>query len=140
MGRIKKFEAFELKWEDNEKYPQLKKASFRLGDALETAKLINVRLEDFEDGEDSIISFNVNEQYPSKPVKVGDDEYKLEYLRDKWDFGYLVLKNGEPLYIVSIYEPGAYKISDRGLLTITGHEEVVNIWLDDGHWERFHTR
>jgi len=39
-----------------------------------------------------------------------------------------------------MYEPGAFNISDRKLITMSGHEDIINLWLDDDYWEMFHTR
>lgn len=116
--------------------------SFRLGDVLPDLKLINLNISDLQDGEDLILKYY---QYPEdnqrdKGVDINGDIYKLVYLSGKYALGYLVFKNGNPVYIVNIYEPGNYMISERGILTVSGHEQVINLWLDDGHFETMNTR
>jgi len=48
------------------------------------------------------------------------------------ELGFLVFKNEEPEYIISIYEPHGSSINKRGLVTAWGHEEIIKLWLDDG--------
>ena len=117
--------------------------SFNLDDILNDIKLINITkidIKDLSDGDSTILKYY---QYPTdgpygKLTKVNGDNYNLVYLMN--EIGYLVFKNENPVYIVGLYEPGNYHISERGLLSISGHEEVVNVWLDDGYHEMFHTR
>ena len=116
--------------------------SFRLGDVLPDVKLINLDMRDLDEGENLVLKYY---QYPTeepndKPVIVNGNEYKLKYLSGQNELGYLVFENDKPVYIVGIYEPGNYHISKRGLLTILGHEQIVNLWLDDGYHETHHTR
>jgi len=148
MGNIKKFEDFQFEEKENKNgnYTYYTK-SFLLGDIPNDVKFINCEnnKEYFPDGDETKITFydySKNTQYHEslKPVKIGSDEYSCNIARHRHDFGYVILKNGEPKFIVDIYEPGAYKISERGIITLTGHEDVVNLWVNDGYWELFHTR
>jgi len=148
MTKIKRFEDLNEAFNpqktevEGQKYNWM---SFRLGDVLSDVKLINLNIDDLDDGEDLMLKYY---EYPEdgpqvfkdKAVNVNGDNYKLVYLSGKYELGYLIFKNDIPVYIVGIYEPGNYKISERGLLSISGHEEVVNLWLDDGYYEMFHTR
>lgn len=57
------------------------------------------------------------------------------------ELGYAVLVDGEIKYLIGIYEPhGASLNTKRGLITAHGHEEIIKLWLDDGEFERTHTR
>lgn len=147
MANIKKFEDFNFQEEEkqNGKHTFHTK-SFLLGDLPDTVKFINCEKSDFSNGDETKITFydyskGSYEPHESlRPKKIGSDEYSCHIARDEYDFGFVITKNGVPAFIVSIYEPGAYKISERGIITMSGHEDVINLWVDDGHWERFHTR
>jgi hypothetical protein len=81
----------------------------------------------------------------TKPIKiftVGDDKYKIYNLQIKgqwfnsW-FGVIILKNEEPVYVVHLYERKNINFdSERLILTITGREEIVTIYFDNGELRR----
>jgi hypothetical protein len=57
------------------------------------------------------------------------------------ELGYAILIDGKVEYLIGIYEPhGASLNAKRGLITVHGHEEIIKLWLDDGEFERTHTR
>lgn len=116
------------------------KSSFKLGDVPENVKFIGCKRSDevFSDGDDTVISFLGNPKFITDVI----DPEKIYYkdIKVAYDIGYMFFKGETPLFIVGIYEPGAVKVSDRGIITITGHEEVINIWIEDGYSERFYTR
>jgi len=56
------------------------------------------------------------------------------------EIGYAILIDGEVKYLIGIYEPhGANLNSKRGCITAHGHEEI-QLWLDDGEFDRKYTR
>ena len=141
MTKIKKFddlnESFnpqKVKIEGRDFY----KMTFKLKEVLPEAKLINFNIKDFDDGEETVLDYYVNDQYPTKEIKVGDDTYKIKLLSE---MGWLVLRNDKPVYVVGIYEPHGESINaKRGMATFWGHEEIINLWLDDGEYTHNHTR
>ena len=57
------------------------------------------------------------------------------------DLGYAVIIDGKLEYLISIYEPMGYKMNEnRGLITFWGHENIIHLWLDNGEFEKYHTR
>lgn len=63
------------------------------------------------------------------------------YQDTHFECGWIIMKDEEPAYLVFIYEPyGCYVNQKRGLLTFNGHEEIVQLWLDDGEFESNYTR
>lgn len=57
------------------------------------------------------------------------------------DVGYLVGLDDKMEYLVSIYEPHGFDLNEkRGLLIIYGHEDIVQLWLDDGEMVKTGTR
>ena len=117
------------------------KMKFKLKDVLPMVKLIYFECDNFKDGGNTILSYYVNEQYPTKPIDVNGDIYKIEAISSRAEIGWIVLKNGEPVYLVGIYEPHGESINaKRGVATFWGHEEIINLWLDDGEASKIHTR
>ena len=58
-----------------------------------------------------------------------------------WEFGYVVSIEGEFKHIIGIYEPHGVILNEkRGLITVHGHEEIVQLWLSDGEFESEYTR
>ena len=56
--------------------------------------------------------------------------------------GYVIFKNDEPIYVVGIYEPRGVVPSKSnvasqvgGLITILGHQAIINLWLDYGEYD-----
>lgn len=78
----------------------------------------------------------------------GGDEYFIcdAYLKKSdqkyaYEFGYVIYKNGEVSFLISIYEPEAYQLNPkRGSVTFTGHEELITLWLDNGEFDHQYTR
>jgi hypothetical protein len=55
--------------------------------------------------------------------------------------GYAVSIDGDIKYLIGIYEPNGCVLNDkRGLLTCWGHEEIINLWLDNGEFQSMYTR
>jgi len=108
-------------------------------DILPSVKLINMEEEHLDDVPE--LSFYVDKKYSSKPTFVDGDKYKCERVTGKYELGFLIFKNDEPIYLVSIYEPHGASINQkRGMVTIWGHETIINLWLDDGEFSKMHTR
>lgn len=76
----------------------------------------------------------------------GDDKISIYdlYSKDKKymsEIGYAILVNDEVKYLIGIYEPHGCKLNaKRGIVTAHGHEEIINLWLEDGEFESTHTR
>jgi hypothetical protein len=65
--------------------------------------------------------------------------YELSVEMD--EFGYAVSIDGNIEYLIGIYEPhGCSLNAKRGMVTFWGHEEIIQLWLDDGEFETKHTR
>ena len=63
--------------------------------------------------------------------------WTFDYSGFKIECGYIIFKNNEPTYVVGIYEPKGLVPSKSnaasqigGLVTILGHETIINLWLD----------
>lgn len=57
------------------------------------------------------------------------------------ELGYAILIDGKVEYLIGIYEPhGCSLNAKRGLVTAHGHEEIIQLWLDDGEFELTYTR
>jgi len=57
------------------------------------------------------------------------------------ELGYAILIDGKVKYLIGIYEPhGANLNAKRGCITAHGHEEIIQLWLDDGEFDRKYTR
>lgn len=105
---------------------------------------------------DDIKSLNHNlgngSDYDFEELEASDSHHTMVDAKGAWDgkkvkvlsiyeFGYLVLIDGEMKHLISIYEPhGCQLNSKRGLLTVYGHEEIVNLWLDNGEFNEIQTR
>ena len=82
----------------------------------------------------------------NKPVMWGDKEVQILDLYSKDDeynieLGYAISINGNIKYLIDIDEPRGCSINvKRGLVTAHGHEDIIKLWLDDGEFERTHTR
>ncbi len=116
---------------------------FKMGDLPSDVKFINCKKEYFENGDETIVKFYTYNKYKPKDsagIMFNGDNYKCEMASERYEFGYVVFKNDVPVFIVSIYEPGNFQISERGIITFSGHEEVVTLWLEDGYSETLHTR
>lgn len=62
-------------------------------------------------------------------------------LYDIHEFGYAITIDGEIKYLVGIYEPHGCNINEkRGLITCYGHEDIIQLWLDDGEFATIYTR
>lgn len=69
--------------------------------------------------------------------------YDLLTVEEKYKsyFGYLIILNDVPKYIISIYEPHGCDLNPkRGLIIAHGHEQIIQLWLDDGEFNEIHTR
>lgn len=142
MTKIKRFDdlnesiQFEKEEVEGRDYYKIK---YKTKDILPMVKLINLDEKDISDVPE--LSFYVSDKYSTKPTTIDGDDYKCEMVTGEYELGYLIFKNDEPVYIVSIYEPQGSNInSKRGLVTIWGHETIINLWLDDGEFNKMHTR
>ncbi len=81
----------------------------------------------------------------NKPLKiftVGEDKYKVYNLETKGEwynswFGVIIFKNGEPSHVIHLYERKKIDFDlERSILTITGIEEIVTIFFDNGEIKR----
>lgn len=109
--------------------------------------LININTKDMKD--DCVLSYVKNDKYGSE-FEIDDDKYKLSDLflirnskrgKYKMEFGYVIIKNEIPTAIISIYEPhGAFYDNDFELITVHGHEEVVNVKVPSLKWKKIYTR
>lgn len=71
-----------------------------------------------------------------------DEKYKVYNLEKKgqwynsW-FGLIILKEGQPVYVVFLYERKGTDFDEtRGILTLRGLEETVTIFFDNGEVKR----
>lgn len=137
MGYIKLFENFK---EDGDKLSFGK-------DIITSENLIGGYTID-EINDNSLFTFNLNGWGTKKFTYDGSNwaisslyikrEYNSHYSSE---FGYIVLKDDKLAYIVSIYEPHGYGLNkEKGVLTVYGHENVLNLWLEDGTNDNYHTR
>lgn len=68
-------------------------------------------------------------------------EVKVYELFKRSQLGYAIKIDGELKYILGIYEPHGCSVNTkRGFLTAHGHEQIINLWLDDGEFDETHTR
>ena len=81
------------------------------------------------------------EEEPKKFI-FNDEEYKVYNLEKKgqwynsW-FGLIILKEGQPVYVVFLYERKGTEFDEaRGILTLKGLEENVTIFFDNGEVKR----
>jgi len=57
------------------------------------------------------------------------------------ELGYSVSIDGKIEYLIGIYEPHGCSLEvNRGLLICWGHEQIINLWLEDGEFEEQRTR
>jgi len=106
--------------------------TYKTKDILPLVKLINIDKEDFEDI--SEFYYYEKEKDRMEPTIFNGDEYKCVGIYSNCELGFLVFKNEEPEYIISIYEPHGSSINKRGLVTAWGHKEIIKLWLDDGRF------
>ena len=146
--KLKSFDNFVNEGFEEETTPRgFKVKKFKLSDVLPTVKLINMEMDDLDDGEETGFRFSAESTY-DKPFEFDGAKYLVTDLNIKYEgddrygeFGWIVLKDGEPVYIIQIYEPHNYFTNTkRGLLTFEGHEEIINLWLDNGEFDHKHTR
>jgi hypothetical protein len=149
MTKIKRFndlnESFEPQKEEIEGKSYYK-MSFKLKDVLPLVKLINFDVNEYQyDNSETIMYYISNDQY-IKTVDVNGDSYKITelgtFMKNYFSpFGWIVFKNELPVYIVGIYEPHGESIdAKRKMVTFWGHEEIINLWLDDGEYTKLDTR
>lgn len=77
-----------------------------------------------------------------KGFEFNGEKYKVYNLETKgqwynsW-FGVIILKEGKPLYVVSLYDRKSSDFDEtRGILTLRGLEETVTIFLENGEVKR----
>jgi hypothetical protein len=77
-----------------------------------------------------------------KGFVVNGEKYKVYNLERKgqwynsW-FGLIILKEGQPVYVVFLYERKGTEFDEaRGILTLKGLEENVTIFFDNGEVKR----
>lgn len=88
--------------------------------------------------------FSYNVEDKGQTYKYNGDTYNIKLLnrsegKYSGEFGWIVFKGDDPLYVVGIYEPHGCS-SNKGVATFWGHEEIINLWLDDGEYDKMHTR
>jgi hypothetical protein len=145
MSHIKLFENFREQVSDK----GIKKMIFGKESLTKDNLIGGYSIEEMND--ENEFSFSLTD-WQGKPLK------GFDYAGDNWivteanrkesadskyshEFGYIVLKNGQLQYVISIYEPHGFGVNEnKGVITVYGHEEIVNLWLEDGDNDRYHTR
>lgn len=83
-------------------------------------------------------SYTSPEMWDGKEVEIFELYKKGERFSE---LGYAVSIDGVIEYLIGIYEPHGCELNGkRGCVTAHGHEDIIKLWLDDGEFERIHTR
>ena len=106
---------------------------------------VNISLSQLKDYYDIDGDTKVAYDTTQKLVKVfvfNGEKYKVYNLEKKgqwynsW-FGVIILKEGQPLYVVSLYDRKSSEFDEtKGILTLRGLEETVTIFIDNGEVKR----
>lgn len=145
MDHIKLFENFTEQVSDK----GVKKMVFGKSDLTKENLIGGYTLEELND--EIEFSFSLND-WGGKPLKGFDyagsnwvitEVYRKDAPDSKYsnEFGYIDISQSTIFQNVSIYEPHGCGINkNKGVVTVYGHEEIVNLWLEDGDNDRYHTR
>lgn len=115
----------------------------------ELLKGSNFKREDYNFEADENFSLRGNEE-----ITFDNSNWSILELGTCWDsefngkprkiisqFAWVILKDGDIKYVVSIYEPHGYLLNEnRGCITFYGHEEIKTLWLDNGEVNSHYTR
>jgi hypothetical protein len=141
--KIKLFEEFEFGEETNERGRKFK--TFKLED-IEPLVKSNIPFKQLRQEEDYKGTHKYNE-YVEEELEFDGSHYTIHLMyapyqkTSYFECGWIVLKDEEPVYLVFIYEPhNCYANKKRGMVTFDGHEEIVNLWLDEGEFGQHFTR
>ena len=116
-------------------YLDIQNDTFTLDELDESVKIINFKDDDKD-------NFKINRRWGGKNFKFNGDDYSIyEFGGAYGGCGFVILLNEQLIYIVGIYEPhGCDLLIKKGLVTIYGHESIINLFIDDGTYNVIHTR
>jgi hypothetical protein len=78
----------------------------------------------------------IQEYMDAKTLKTAKEVVVYGLYTDDDELGYSVSIDGKIEYLIGIYEPHGCSLKvNRGLLICWGHEQIINLWLEDGEFE-----
>jgi hypothetical protein len=96
-------------------------------------------MDNYDFDEDSTLTISTrpyfSENWQDKKVEAFD------LYSEDGEFGYAIKVDGKVEHLIGIYEPHGCELnSKRGLITAFGHEEIIQLWLEDGEFDEIATR